>query len=89
MPVCAFCHCSYFTLRSGGKTFITFLFDSVYTWVLVAPFAYALANFTTLRIEMVFFLVQFTEIVKVTIGFFMVRSGVWIQNIVGERKEHA
>lgn len=89
MPLCAFSHCAYFTLRSGGKTIVTFLFDSVYTWVLVAPFAYALANFTTLRIEMVFFLVQFTEIVKVTIGFFMVRSGVWIQNIVGEQKEHA
>ena len=89
MPLCAFSHCAYFTLRSGGKTIVTFLFDSVYTWVLVAPFAYALANFTTLRIEMVFFFVQFTEIVKVTIGFFMVRSGVWIQNIVGEQKEHA
>lgn len=89
MPLCAFSHCAYFTLRSGGKTMVTFLFDSVYTWVLVAPFAYVLANFTTLRIEMVFFLVQFTEIVKVTIGFFMVRSGVWIQNIVGEQKEHA
>ncbi len=89
MPLCAFSHCAYFTLRSGGKTVVTFLFDSVYTWVLVAPFAYILANFTVLRIETVFFLVQFTEIVKVTIGFFMVRSGVWIQNIVGDKKEHA
>lgn len=89
MPLCAFSHCAYFTLRSGGKTIVTFLFDSVYTWVLVAPFAYILANYTSLRIELVFFLVQFTEIVKVTIGFFMVRSGVWIQNIVGEQKEHA
>ena len=25
MPFCAFCHCSYFTLRSGGKTFCYFL----------------------------------------------------------------
>ena len=32
---------------------------------------------------MVFFLVQFTELIKVIIGFFMVRSGVWLQNIVG------
>ena len=29
MPFCAFCHASYFTLRSGGKVFVTFLFDSV------------------------------------------------------------
>jgi len=82
MPLCAFSHCTYFTLRSGGKTGITFVFDSVYTWVLLIPFAYILANHTTLTITMVFFLVQFTEIIKVIIGFFMVKSGTWIQNIV-------
>lgn len=82
MPLCAFSHCSYFTLRSGGKTGITFIFDSVYTWVVMIPFAYILANHTTLPIITVFFLVQFTEIIKVTIGFFMVKSGVWLQNIV-------
>lgn len=84
MPLCSFSHCSYFTLRSGGKTGITFLFDSVYTWVVVIPFAYFLANHTGWPIQTVFFAVQFTEIIKVIIGFFMVRSGVWIQNIVDE-----
>ena len=84
MPICSFCHCTYFTLRSGGKTIITFLFDSVYTWVLVIPYAFVLANYTSLTIATVFFLVQFMEIVKAIIGFFMVRSGVWIQNIVNE-----
>lgn len=82
MPLCAFCHCTYFTLRSGGKTGITFLFDSVYTWVLIIPFAFVLANYTVLSIAMVFFLVQFTEIIKAIIGFFMVKSGIWLQNIV-------
>lgn len=82
MPLCAFSHSAYFTLRSGGKTFVTFLFDSVYTWVFVIPVAYILAHFTNLPITVVFFLVQFTEIVKVTIGYFMVKSDVWIQNIV-------
>ena len=82
MPLCAFSHCTYFTLRSGGKTIVTFLFDSVYTWILVIPFAYTLSHFSSLPIIMVFFLVQFTEIVKVLIGFFMVKSDVWLQNIV-------
>lgn len=82
MPLCAFSHCAYFTLRSGGKTIITFLFDSVYTWVLVIPFAYVLANHTLFSIQLVFFLVQFTEMIKVIIGFFMIRSGAWVQNIV-------
>lgn len=84
MPVCAFCHSAYFTLRSGGKTVITFLFDSVYTWVLVIPVAYILAHFTELHIVMVFFLVQFTEIIKAVIGFFMVKSGKWLVNIVAD-----
>lgn len=84
MPICAFCHSAYFTLRSGGKTGVTFLFDSVYTWVLVIPFAYFLANFTGLTIQMVFFLVSFMELIKAAIGFFMIKSGVWLQNIVNE-----
>ncbi len=84
MPVCAFCHCSYFTLRSGGRTFITFLFDSVYTWVIVIPVATILAKHTTLGIALVFLLVQSLEIIKAIIGFFMVKSGIWLQNIVEE-----
>ena len=82
MPLCSFSHCAYFTLRSGGKTIVTFLFDSVYTWVLIIPFAYTLTNHTALSINMVFFLVQFTEIIKVILGFFMVKSDGWMQNIV-------
>lgn len=85
MPLCSFSHCAYFTLRSGGKTMITFLFDSVYTWVLIIPFAFVLANHTALTITTVFFLVQFTEIIKVILGFFMIKSGVWLQNIVEEQ----
>ncbi len=82
MPVCAFAHCCYFTLRSGGKTVVTFLFDSGFTWVLLIPFAYVLVHFTKLPIVTVFFLVSFSEIVKGIIGFFMVKSDVWLQNIV-------
>ena len=84
MPFDAYSHAAYFTLRSGGKTIITFLFDSVYTWVLIIPFATLLAKYTVLPITLVFFLVQFTEIIKVIIGFFMVRSDAWLQNIVDE-----
>ena len=84
MPLCAFSHASYFTLRSGGKTGITFLFDSVYTWIIVIPLATILAKHTALTIEMVFFFVSFTEIIKVTIGYFMIRSDIWLQNIVKE-----
>ncbi len=86
MPLCAFSHAAYFTLRSGGKTIVTFLFDSVFTWVIMIPFAYVLANYTTLPVVTVVFLVQFTEVIKVIIGFFMLKSGVWLQNIVADKK---
>ncbi len=85
MPLYAFSHCSYFTLRSGGKTMITFLFDSVYTWVILIPFAYALVHFTSLPIVSVFFFVNFSEIIKDVIGFFMVRSDIWLKNIVSSK----
>ena len=84
MPLCAFSHGTYFALRSGGKTVITFLFDSVYTWVLLIPVAYLLSSKTTLSISVVFFLVQFTETIKVIIGYLMLKSEVWLQNIVSE-----
>lgn len=82
MPFCAFCHATYFTLRSGGKTVITFLFDSVFVWLIVIPVAYILSNHSDLPITGVFFFVQATEMIKVVIGYLMVRSGIWLQNIV-------
>ena len=82
MPLYAFCHCAYFTLRSGGKTGITFLFDSVYTWVVVIPVAFTLSRFTNWNIVTVFWCVQSMEIIKAIIGFFMVKSNIWLVNIV-------
>ncbi len=82
MPFCAFSHCSYFTLRSGGKTLVTFLFDSVFTWVVMAPCAYLLARYTALPIVTVYFLVQGTEIFKNIMGYIMVKSNVWLVQMV-------
>ncbi|MCR5580363.1 MAG: MATE family efflux transporter [Pseudobutyrivibrio sp.] len=82
MPFCSFSHCSYFTLRSGGKTLVTFLFDSVFTWTVMVPLAFSLAHFTGLGIVMIYFFVNGTEIIKNVIGYFMVKSDVWLQQIV-------
>lgn len=85
MPVSAFCHGCYFTLRSGGNTVITFIFDSVFIWGLVIPLATILSKHTTLGIALVFLLVQCMEIIKAIIGFFMVKSGIWLNNIVDDK----
>lgn len=82
MPLQAFTNATYFTLRSGGRTFITFLFDSVFVWVVSVPLAFVLSRYTDLHIILVYFCCQFMDIVKCIIGFWMVKKGIWLQNIV-------
>lgn len=87
MPIGALANACYFTLRSGGKTFITILFDSCYVWVIVVPLAFCLSRFTSMPIVPLFFFCQFIEIGKCIIGFIMIKSGIWIQKIVTETQE--
>jgi Na+-driven multidrug efflux pump len=82
MPLQAFMHATYFTMRSGGKTFITFLFDSVYVCVVSLPLAYILTRRTDLYILIIYFICQFSDIIKCIIGYILVKKGVWLQNIV-------
>ena len=81
-PIHGMCHSTYFTLRSGGKTAITFIFDSGYTWVIAVPFAYALSHFTDINIFNVYFMCQGVEVLKCFVGGVMVKKNVWISNIV-------
>lgn len=82
MPLPAYTNASYFTLRCGGRTLITFLFDSVYVWVVNVPMAYCLCHFTGLPIVLVYFLIQLSEILKCLIGYRMVKSGIWLNTLV-------
>ena len=84
LPIHAFAHVTYFTLRSGGKTFITFLFDSIYTWVVPLPIAFLLCRMTTLPIVTIYFCVQFIDGIKVIIGIMLLKSGIWAKRIVAE-----
>ena len=84
LPIHAFIHVTYFTIRSGGKTVITFLFDCVYTWVVPVTLACCLCHLTDLPIVGVYFCVQFIDVVKVVIGALMLRSDFWANNVVDE-----
>ena len=81
-PVQGFLNALYFTLRSGGKTVITFLFDSVYSWAITLPIALGLCYFTGLPILGVYAIVQAADIVKVIVGYILIQKGIWISNIV-------
>lgn len=82
IPMVSFLHSSYFTLRSGGKTIITFLFDSVFMWVVSVPVAFSLSHFTGMRVEYIYICVNAVDIIKCVIGFVLVKKGVWLNNIV-------
>ena len=84
-PLWSYTNACYFTLRSGGKTGITFLFDFGFTWLIMIPLVAVLAYCTDLDIRIVFAAVTFSEIIKVAIGYFMVRSNIWINNIVDDK----
>lgn len=84
LPLSAYVQGTYFTIRSGGKTFITFLFDCVFTWVVALPLAYLLCNFTGLSVIWVFLFVQSADIIKAVIGSIMLKSGIWAKNVVNE-----
>ena len=81
MPFFSYTHACYFTLRSGGKTFITFLFDCCYIWAVCVPLANILVHATPLGIVAIFAAGQFQDVLKCGIGYWLVRKGVWINNI--------
>ena len=81
-PVQGYLNALYFTLRSGGKTLITFLFDSVFTWAVTIPLTLLLCSFSGLPVIGIYAIVQAADIIKVIIGFILVKRGLWISNIV-------
>ncbi len=82
MPVGACLHASYFTIRSGGNTVITMLFDSCFMWVLCVPTAFILSRYTDLSVFYMLLVIQSLDLIKCLIGILMVRSGIWAKNIV-------
>ena len=81
-PIQGFLNALYFTLRSGGKTFITFLFDSVYSWALPVPVAFVLCKYTSLNIFWVYTIIQMFDLIKLAVGYILINKGIWITNLV-------
>ena len=87
MPLFAFSNAAYFTLRSGGKTLITFFFDSCYTWLINFPIAFVLSRYTALPLPIVYLFVNGVDLLKCIIGFILVKKGVWVNNIVASSQD--
>lgn len=77
----SYANAAYFTLRSGGKAFITFLFDSGFLWACSAPLAFFLSRYGNLPILPLYIICQIPDMFKCVIGAFMLKKGSWIQNL--------
>ena len=82
MPFNAYTTSAYFTLRSGGKTAITFIFDCGFVWCVIAPIAFFLSRYTAITIIPLYLICQCTDFIKCALGYWMIKKGTWIQNLV-------
>ena len=82
MPVNSYNNAMYFTLRSGGQTFVTFIFDSGFSWCVCVPVAYCLSRFTAMPILPLYGICVGVDVFKVFIGKVLLDRGVWIRRIV-------
>lgn len=81
-----FMHSTYFTLRSGGKTVITFLFDSAFMWCVNISVAFVLSRYTGVPIIPLYLICQLVDIIKCVVGFILVKKGIWLNNLVADEK---
>ena len=82
MPVQSFTNACYFTLRSGGKTVITFLFDSGFVWTVSVPLAFILSRYTAVPIVPLYAAVLSADIIKCILGYAFMKKGVWLNTVV-------
>ncbi len=86
-PLRAFANASYYTLRSGGKTIITFFFDCGFVWCGNVVVAYVLTHFTNMSVIPIYFCSKMVDSIKCIIGYVLVKKGTWIENMVGHHKK--
>ena len=81
LPISSLYNACYFTMRCGGKTIITFLFDSFGTIAVSFPIAFVLSRMTSLSVITIYFIVTAVDIYKVILGLFLVHKRMWVNNL--------
>lgn len=82
MPQASFLNATYFTLRAGGKTVVTFFFDCAFLWAVSIPVVFLLSRLTDIPAHYIYAAGQIADWGKCVLGFVLVKKGVWLQNIV-------
>jgi Na+-driven multidrug efflux pump len=81
MPAAALATSTYYTIRSGGRVFITMLFDSVYAWVIVMPVVFIIAYLTNIPFALFLPIVLVIENLKLVPGLILVHKGIWVRQL--------
>jgi len=82
LPFVGYVHSIYFTMRSGGKTWITFFFDGGYSWLFIIPIAALLCYvFDATILTVYIFCRGIAYLVKCVLGYFILKRGTWIHNL--------
>ncbi len=82
MPIQAFLNACYFTLRSGGKTIITFFFDSGAVWAVNYPVVFLLTHFApSVPVAMIALAEQMSGLVRCAVGYILVKKKTWVNNL--------
>ena len=89
LPLHAMAHASYFTIRAGGRTLITLLFDSVYTWCVPLPLAFILCRYTALPIVAIYAILQASDFLKFGLALPILIRGSWARNVIHATKTSA
>ncbi|MDD6189412.1 MAG: MATE family efflux transporter [Clostridiales bacterium] len=84
LPFNAFTNATYFTIRSGGQTGITFVFDSGFAWAVCVPVALILSRCTALPIFPLYAIVSSLDILKCFVGAILLKKGLWLRSLVDE-----
>ena len=79
LPMGAIRNACYYTLRSGGRTIITFCFDSGFVWFINVPTAMILSRFTDVGATTIFFFIQLGDLFKAAVGLYLVHRRLWLR----------
>lgn len=82
IPAKAYMHMCYFTLRSGGRVWITFIYDSGYLWVLAVPITWLLVRYSSMSVIAIYAISNLIDLAKVAVGYFLVKNRTWVRNLV-------
>ena len=84
LPLHSITHACYFTLRTGGRTVLTFFFDCGFIWIFSVPVSTILCQYTDWSMFAIYFCMQFADVVKILFAWPFMRGGSWARNIISD-----